>query len=170
MFTTVGTRTDNLTLEIVNGIIRQKSRPAGGQTGLQVGQVGSRFVGGQSTNATSFSNVPNSAIDLVTRGGIINAGFLGSPNSFAYVQANMSAVSAMTWGLGLRYGTSPSLSEYNLTQIGSGSIQMRLGTPGLFIKKSVPAGSHTFTLMFRGPGAGGGISLEACTFIVWEEF
>jgi hypothetical protein len=171
MFTTVGTRPDNFTLEIVNGIIRQKSRPAGGQTGLQVGQVGSRFVGGQSTNATSFIDVPNSAIDLVTRGGIINAGFLGSPNSFAYVQANMSSASSMTWGLGLRYETDvPSLSEYNLTQIGSGSIQMRLGTPGLFIKKSVPAGAHTFTLMFRGPGAGGGISLEACTFIVWEEF
>lgn len=171
LFTTVGTLPDNNTLEIVDGILREKIRPAGGQTGNQIGAVGVRFIGSQQTNSSSYIDVPNSAIDLVTRGGIINAGLLPAPNSFAYVQATMNSSSSMTWGLGLRYETDvPSLTDYSLTQIGSGTIQVKMGCPGAFMKKSVPAGSHTFTLMFRGPGAGGGILFEACSFVVWEEF
>lgn len=171
LFTTVGTRPDNLTLEIVSGILRQKARPIGGQTGNQIGVVGFRGVGGQSTNATSFIDVPNSSIELVTRGGVINAGLFGNPNSFAYVQASASSTTAMTWGLGLRYETDvPTLAEFSLAQVGSGSLVMRMGVPGMCLKKSVPAGSHTFTLMFRGPGGTGGIQFEACSFVVWEEF
>jgi len=172
LFTTVGTQPDDLTLERVNGILRQRVRNIAGQTGVQIGQIGTRFVGGQSTNSGSFIDVPNSAIELETRGGVINAGLFGSPNSFAYLQVNASATTAMTWGLGLRYETDvPTFAQYNLVQVGSGTIQMQLGVPGMFIKKAVPAGIHTFTLMFRGPGSGSAqIRFESCSFVVWEEF